>query len=218
MTETELRKPGRPRSAQADHAILDATLHLLAQDGIQGMSLEGVAARAGVSKTTIYRRWANKDALILDALRQSKPPVLTFDTGNFRADIEHYLRSLRALLADPLMQRLSLRLLGELSGRPEWSNDYFSDTMRPNLMALEGMIERARARGELRADADTLLVMEIIGGPLFYHFIFSLFLPDQPVFAIEKFIALLWEGLKPFRPEDQRASSTSNAGPSVGGE
>ena len=167
MTDIELRKPGRPRSAQADQAILRATLELVAQDGIQGMSLEAVAARAGVSKTTIYRRWPNKDALILDALRQSKPPALTFDTGNFRTDIRHYLSSLRALLDDPLMQRLSLRLLGELSGRPAWSEGYFSDTMRPNLAALEGMIERARARGELRADADTTLVMEILGGPVF---------------------------------------------------
>jgi AcrR family transcriptional regulator len=212
MTDIELRKPGRPRSAQADHAILRATLELVAQDGIQGMSLEGVAARAGVSKTTIYRRWPNKDALILDALRQSKPPALTFDTGNFLADIRHYLSSLRALLDDPLMQRLSLRLIGELSGRPEWSEGYFSDTMRPNLAALEGMIERARARGELRADADTTLVLEILGGPLFYHFIFSLFMPDQPEFDIERFIALLWDGLKPFRPEDQRAASTDGAG------
>lgn len=201
MTDIELRKPGRPRSAEADQAILRATLELLAQDGIQGMSLEAVAARAGVSKTTIYRRWANKDALILDALRQSKPPALTFDTGNFHADIRHYLSSLRALLDDPLMQRLSLRLLGELAGRPEWSAGYFSDTMRPNLAALEGMIERARARGELRADADTTLVLEILGGPLFYHFIFSLFLPDQPEFDIERFVTLLWDGLKPYRAD-----------------
>jgi AcrR family transcriptional regulator len=212
MTDIELRKPGRPRSAQADHAILRATLELVAQDGIQGMSLEGVAARAGVSKTTIYRRWPNKDALILDALRQSKPPALTFDTGNFLADIRHYLSSLRALLDDPLMQRLSLRLIGELSGRPEWTEGYYRGTMRPNLAALEGMIERARARGELRADADTTLVLEILGGPLFYHFIFSLFMPDQPEFDIERFIALLWDGLKPFRPEDQRAASTDGAG------
>lgn len=201
MTEIELRKPGRPRSIQADQAILRATLELVAQDGIQGMSLEGVAARAGVSKTTIYRRWPNKDALILDALRQSKPPALIFDTGNFRDDIKHYLRSLRALLDDPLMQRLSLRLLGELAGRPEWSEGYFSDTMRPNLAALDGMIERARARGELRADADTTLVLEILGGPLFYHFIFSLFLPNQPEFDIERFVELLWDGLKPYRAD-----------------
>jgi AcrR family transcriptional regulator len=218
MTDIELRKPGRPRSAQADRAILRATLELVAQDGIQGMSLEAVAARAGVSKTTIYRRWPNKDALILDALRQSKPPPLTFDTGNFRVDIEHYLRSLRALLADPLMQRLSLRLLGELSGRPEWSEGYFSDTMRPNLVALAGMIERARTRGELRADANTTLVMEILGGPLFYHFIFSLFMPNQPEFDIEQFIALVWDGLKPFRPEDHREASRSNAGANPIGE
>ncbi|MGH2503871.1 MAG: helix-turn-helix domain-containing protein, partial [Ktedonobacterales bacterium] len=86
MTETELRRPGRPRSAQADQAILDAALELIAQEGIQGMSIEGVAARAGVGKTTIYRRWPNKDALALDALRTVKPPIVSFDTGNLRSD------------------------------------------------------------------------------------------------------------------------------------
>ena len=201
MVETETRKPGRPRSARADKAILAATLELIAQDGMQGMSLEGVAARAGVSKTTIYRRWPNRDALILDALRQIKVPVTTFDTGAFRSDITHFLLSLRDLLQDPMIQQVTLRLLSEVASKPEWSKAFFRETMRANFEGLTGMIERARARGELRADADTLLVMEMFGGPLFYHFIVLLFLYDQPDFDIERFVDLLWDGLKPQRAE-----------------
>lgn len=197
--ETATRKPGRPRSAQADRAILAATLELIAQDGMQGMSLEGVAARAGVSKTTIYRRWPNRDALILDALRQIKVPATNFDTGAFRADITQFLLSLRDLLQDPLMQQVTLRLLSEVSSKPEWSKAFFRETMQANFEGLTGMIERARARGELRADADTLMVMEMIGGPVFYHFIVLLFLYEQPAFDIERFIDLLWDGIQPHR-------------------
>lgn len=211
MTVTEQRKPGRPRSAQADQAILDATLRSIAEEGIQGMSLEGVAARAGVGKTTIYRRWANKEALILDALRQLKPPIATFDTGNLRSDIEHYLSSLQRLLDDPLMQRLSLRMLGELTAKPAWFTEYLGTVMRPNLATLSNMIDRARARGELRADVDTLLVMDLIGGPAFYHMIISFFLPNQPPFPIEQFVELLWAGLKPYTVESQREQSTDLA-------
>lgn len=206
MTETELRKPGRPRSVQADQAILDAALELIAQEGIQGMSIEGVAARAGVGKTTIYRRWPNKDALALDALRTVKPPILSFDTGNLRSDIVRFMTFLRDLLDDPLVQRVALRVLGELAGRPDWPKDYFMGAMSSNYTGLYGMIERARDRGELRADIDIPLVMEMIGGPVFYHFIFTLFLPNQPPFNIDQCVELLWNGLTPYRA-DTAASS-----------
>lgn len=210
--ETETRRPGRPRSAHADKAILAATLELIARDGMQGMSLEGVAERAGVSKTTIYRRWPNRDALILDALRQIKAPATTFDTGAFRADITHFLLSLRGLLQDPLMQQVTLRLLSEAASKPEWSKTFFREAIHVNFEGLRGMIERARARGELRADADTLLVMELFGGPVFYHFIILLFLYDQPAFDIERFVDLLWEGLKPHRTESSGADEPSASG------
>lgn len=198
MTETDVRRPGRPRNAQADSAILDATLHLLAEDGVQGMSLEGVAARAGVSKTTIYRRWPNKDALIIDALTRMKPPVRDFDTGSFRSDVERFLTSLQWMLDEPLTQALTLRILGEVAGRPDWARDYFTDSFRPNLEALEGMIDRARARGELRPEADTQLVMEIIGGPIAYHMLITVFIPHLKPFDIKAFLDLVWDGLQPF--------------------
>src|SRR5215831_11164328 len=61
-------RPGRPRSPAADEAILDATVDLLAEQGFLGLSIEAVAARAGVAKTTIYRRWPTKDDLLMDAI------------------------------------------------------------------------------------------------------------------------------------------------------
>src|SRR4051812_27075223 len=79
MTQTSdqvtVRPPGRPRSERAARAIIDATLALLAEEGgVTGVSIEAVAARAGVGKTTIYRRWPNKEALIIDALADLKEP------------------------------------------------------------------------------------------------------------------------------------------------
>lgn len=207
MTITEQRKPGRPRSVQADKAILDATLQLLAEEGIQAMSLEGVAARAGVGKTTIYRRWANKEALIIDAMGQLKPPIAAFDTGNLRSDIEHYLRMVARLLEDPLLPRLSFRLLGELTAKPAWFTDYLRQVLRPNFVTLSNMIDRARARGELRPDVDATLVIELIGGPIFYHLIISFFMDEEPPFNVERFMNLIWGGLAPYtaEPRDERA-------------
>src|SRR3954463_814071 len=72
---TTARPPGRPRSERAAKAIIEATLDLLAEEGgVAGVSIEAVAARAGVGKTTIYRRWPHKEALIIDAFATLKEP------------------------------------------------------------------------------------------------------------------------------------------------
>ena len=84
--ETAARKPGRPRDARADRAILEATLELASEQGL-GLSMDAVAARAGVSKATIYRRWASKEALVLDAWRELVGPMPVPDTGSVRGDL-----------------------------------------------------------------------------------------------------------------------------------
>lgn len=196
--EPPQRRPGRPRSAEAERAIIEAALLSLAEDGLAGMSLEGVAARAGVGKTTIYRRWPNKEALVVDAISRMKPPIRSFDTGNLRSDIESFMLNLQHMLDDPITQRLTLRLVGELSARPAWFTDYLREVLKPNYRALSEMIERARDRGELRADVDAALVVDLIGGAPFYHMLVAYFLPEQPLFPVHHFIELLWEGLKPY--------------------
>ena len=74
-TETaEARGPGRPRDPAADRAILQATIELLGEEGYEGLSIEAVAARAGVGKTTVYRRWPSKEPLVVDAIKRYKSP------------------------------------------------------------------------------------------------------------------------------------------------
>ncbi|HEX8730525.1 MAG TPA: TetR/AcrR family transcriptional regulator [Ktedonobacterales bacterium] len=196
--EPPQRRPGRPRSAEAEQAIIEAALRELADEGLAGMSLEGVAARAGVGKTTIYRRWPNKEALVMDAIIRIKPPLRSFDTGNLRSDIESYLLNLQHMLGDPNTQRLTLRLVGEIASRPAWFTGYLAEAMKPNYQALKDMINRARERGELRADADVTLVADMIGGAPFYHMMLAYFLPDQPPLDVHRYVDLLWEGLKPY--------------------
>src|SRR3954466_2689293 len=101
MTQTSdqltARPPGRPRSERAARAIIDATIDLLAEEsGVAGVSIEAVAARAGVGKTTIYRRWPSKDALIVHALGAVKEPLPEPSGGNSRADLTEIARTLAA--------------------------------------------------------------------------------------------------------------------------
>src|SRR5579859_5921183 len=86
------RSSGRPRSVRSHAAILDATLHMLAEQGIRGSSIEAIAARAGVGKMTIYRRWPSKEALILEALRTFFTEPALANSGNVRDDLTTTLR------------------------------------------------------------------------------------------------------------------------------
>src|SRR6516164_9360358 len=83
---TESRRPGRPRSEQAEQAIIEATLDLFGEQGFEGVCIEAVAARAGVGKATIYRRWPNKQELLLAALSSMKSPIPE-PTGSVRDDL-----------------------------------------------------------------------------------------------------------------------------------
>src|SRR3954454_14928594 len=91
------RPAGRPRSEKAEKAIIDAVLDLLGSGiSVSELSIEGIAARAGVGKTTIYRRWTNKEDLVVDALATLKPPLPPLPGGSVRDDLIAYLRVIQA--------------------------------------------------------------------------------------------------------------------------
>src|SRR5579875_596798 len=97
---------GRPRSEGADRAILEAAAALLAERGLARMSIEEVAARAGVAKTTVYRRWTSKGAVALDAFVTRYLALQPLpDTGNLRGDLLKALRNWRRAVSDPLIAR-----------------------------------------------------------------------------------------------------------------
>jgi len=174
--EQGIRKPGRPRSAQAHKAIIDATLELLAEEGFQGLSIEAVAARAGVGKTTIYRRWSSKDELVMDAIRQVQIDVPVMDTGNFRNDLAALLKTVyQGFMAYPypFLGKLVLKFIGEYQTNPEIFQGAITQLIIPRFQRFIQMVDQAQAREEIRGDIDPALVLELISGSLMIHLVFT---------------------------------------------
>ena len=157
-TTTEAgRGPGRPRSARAHRAILDSAIELLLEDGFTGMSMEGVAARAGVGKATIYRRWSSKTELELP------------DTGSVRADLLDLGRQALASLGDPEYANLLARMRGEAAKHPELREAYQHKLVAPRREVVAAVIRRGIERGELRDDLDLELLVDMVVGPVIYR-------------------------------------------------
>ena len=163
-TETGSQR-GRPRSPEADRAILDAAGTLLAERGLTGMSIEEVAARAGVGKATIYRRWPSKGLLALDAFmimfRSLQPPV---DSGSLREDLISALRAwVRAVTTTPA-GRLLASLIGEAQHDEELHAAWRDRVLEPLRAQHRVVLERAVARGEISPAVDTDVVLDLFFG------------------------------------------------------
>src|SRR5579864_1479392 len=156
---------GRPRSQEADRAILAATVELLAERGLAAMSIEEVAARAGVGKTTIYRRWPSKGLLALDAFVESfreQQPLP--DTGTLRGDLIDALRAwVRAVTLTP-MGRLLAGLIAEAQHDPELRAAWRDRVLEPLRSQHRVMLDRAIARGEIPATVDREVVLDLFFG------------------------------------------------------
>jgi AcrR family transcriptional regulator len=155
------RKPGRPRSEQAATAILDATLHLLVETmSVDSVSIEAIAARAGVGKTTIYRRWPNKVELILEALTKLNPDRIDCDPdASIRTKLIYILKQLQRFGDRSLAGRLYLCMLVVQEQHPELVHQYFHQVLAPRRDQIRAVLARAVADGELRPDADIDTIM-----------------------------------------------------------
>jgi AcrR family transcriptional regulator len=157
------RRPGRPRSEQAEQAIIEATLDLFAEQGFEGVCVEAVAARAGVGKATIYRRWPNKEELLLAALSSMKSPFPE-PTGSVRDDLVAQMSVMCADRADPRKARRYALLLGEGQKYPRLMARYKETVIGPRHDAMRAVIRRGIASGELRADADVEIALLALTG------------------------------------------------------
>jgi AcrR family transcriptional regulator len=166
MSETaDVRRPGRPRSPEAHAAILRAALELAVEGGLRGLSMEAIAARAGVGKATIYRRWKSKEALFAEAIGSIALAPEVPDTGSVRDDFDQVSGAALGRMA-PEAFRVLPRLLADAADDPELLEALRAALLRPRRAALAEILRRGAERGELRADIDVDLVTDMLIGPL----------------------------------------------------
>lgn len=194
--DEKIRKPGRPRSARADRAILEATIELLVEVGYGGMSVEAVAARAQVGKATIYRRWASKKALVSEALRQLSDDVRMPDTGNTREDLIALLLDFRRVTSASYIGPMVGRIVSAAISNPEFMKIYWENTILPRRRAVAEILLRGQRRGELRSDLDLDLVLDMLPGTAVYRILISRHGLEQaqPVNP-EELVNTLWAGI-----------------------
>jgi AcrR family transcriptional regulator len=160
---------GRPRSTAADHAILDAAIIEYGKGGIEGLSVDAVAARAGVSKATIYRRYPSKADLVIAAAQlmcEENAPDL--NTGSIRGDLLATLRNLRRMLEDPVLGAAKRMLVMDALQNEELAGMHAGLVATRREHTLE-MLRSAADRGELRDDIDLEFATDQIGAPVFYR-------------------------------------------------
>ncbi len=169
MTQTTdrlgARPPGRPRSQRAARAIIDATLDLLAEEGgVAGVSIEAVAARAGVGKTTIYRRWPNKEALIIDALAELKGPFPAIGGESVREDLVAIADSLMTDKAGKKRLDCYWSVIGGAERHPELIARFNREVIEPRRDVIRAVLRRGIEVGELRPDLDVEVTLWLVMG------------------------------------------------------
>lgn len=162
---------GRPRSEEAHQAILDATLELLAEVGFSALTVEGVASRAGVGKATIYRRWASKLPLVVEAFGQL-PALEDADTGSVERDLKTMLRSYLDLFHKTSLATVLPSLAGERAHNSELSK-IFEPVMKGRRQPLVRALQRAVARGDLPRELDLELAADLVVGPIAVRLFFT---------------------------------------------
>jgi AcrR family transcriptional regulator len=160
------RRPGRPRSERAERAILDAALELFTESGVAGVCMEAVAARAGVGKATIYRRWPGKEDLLLDALSSLKSPIPEPAGESVRDDLVAMLKVMCQDASDPARMRRYSLLLGEGKKYPKVMERYKATVVEPRRDLLRSVLRRGVANGELRPDLDVEVALFMLTGAI----------------------------------------------------
>jgi AcrR family transcriptional regulator len=185
----------RRASEDVEAAILSATLEILDESGVEGLTVENVAARAGAAKTAVYRRWPSKVPLVVEALTRAGPELPVPDTGDLRTDM---IRIWKSAAGGGRGRRSVERLLPVVTAYLD-SNDELMTLVRdgyfrPRLEAMQAVVARAAARGEIRPGADPELAFDLLFGPLAYRWLRGCPPDDE---TIGRLVGLALDGLGP---------------------
>jgi AcrR family transcriptional regulator len=177
-TSASARSGHEKRRARTEQVVLDATRELLAEAGFGKLTVEGVAARSGVAKTTIYRRYRSKTdlalAVLLDMVGDVSTQPYVQDTGT---ELTKLVNRTVELMNTSLLGQVMTGLVSEVAADPELARVYRERVVSNRLADVSALVERGISRGELRADLDPEMVTDLLLGPMYYR----LFLSGSPM-------------------------------------
>jgi AcrR family transcriptional regulator len=203
----------RPRSVHAHGQVLDAALQLFAERGIDATSMDAIALASGVSKATIYKHWADKDALCLEALVHllgEEQPRPVFDSGDLRADLIALLSYQPPRQHSDLRLRLMPHLWAYAARNPSFGQAWRERVFEPQRTQLMQLLERGIARGQLPRNLDRTLALALLLGPLMYCRVLERMQGAVPEHVPEQVVDAFWKAHVPPRPK-RRVPRTARA-------
>ncbi len=179
------RATGRPRDPKLDRAILDATLQLLADGGYDGLTIEAVAALAGVGKASVYRRFAGKEELVIEAVASlSEQPEPAVGAG-VRDELVTLLEVIRRKSDSSLAGKIFPRLLGASAENPELMRRYREQVLDPRRRRFLDVLQRGVDQGLVRPDVDLHYAADLLVGPMAYRNLIRTDPPPGPELAAQ---------------------------------
>lgn len=168
-TSTIARPLGRPRDPRLDEAIAEAALELLAEVGYTALTMEAVAALAGVGKATLYRRWAGKEQLVVDALQSLSEPTELAVGATVREQLVTLLEAMRRKGTASRAGKILPRLLSAGAEHPELMERYRRQVLEPRRARFLAVLRRAVTEGLVRPDVDLGYATDLMVGPVLYR-------------------------------------------------
>jgi AcrR family transcriptional regulator len=172
--------PGRPRDQLADDAILRAALDLFSEYGMEGASIGQIANRAGVARTTIYRRWSSREDLLVNAIERTRnfPEQLVQGLEKMQPDelVNLILEAGVDALTQTQFRNLAARLIGCSPSHPALMSAYQDKYMQPRRLAIIRIFEKAQAQGLLPQNTDVEILSDMVTGTMLYYLLFQ---PDE---------------------------------------
>ncbi|MBG0828236.1 TetR/AcrR family transcriptional regulator [Planomonospora sp. ID67723] len=167
------------RSEASRRAILEAALRLCIESGYGQLTIEGIAASAGVSKKTIYRWWPSKGAVVLEALDDLATTVVDYpDTGDLVVDLRTQLTAVIALLS-PADRSAVVGLIAEALQNADLAHELRERLIAPRIAQFKERMRRAQLEGQIATDADLDIAVDLLYGPLYHRLVFHLGMPDS---------------------------------------
>ncbi len=183
----------RTPSKEAHDKVLKAALQLIAERGVEAVSMDAIAAESGVSKATVYKHWANKDALLIDVLRTHSDQLPEFDSDNPRDDMVQFIRFLAESRKREELGPVWHRIIGYAAGNPEFAHAMQAFAFEPRRAQIARIIGRAIEKGELRPGIDGAFAMDLLIGPVVHRRFSGAAMPvDMPA----QIVAYFWEVFK----------------------